>query len=130
MVTNKISLEEVLDKLEEWISTLPYLHSRNFTFVTCGDWDLATCLKKECKVKNLMQPEYLKNYINIKKAFLNCVPEYDRSMGMMGMLKALNIEHEGRHHSGIDDVRNICSICIGLTKKGLKFNRSLISYVK
>ena len=81
-------------------------------------------------MKNLVQPEYLKNYINIKKAFLKCVPEYDRSMGMMGMLKALNIEHEGRHHSGIDDVRNICSICLGLMEKGLKFDRSLINYVK
>lgn len=52
-------------------------------------------------------------------------------MGMMGMLKALNIPHEGRHHSGIDDVRNICNVCIGLiAKKGLKFTKDHISHVK
>ena len=39
------------------------------------------------------------------------------------MLKALNVEHEGRHHSGIDDVKNICNICVGLMKKGLEFRR-------
>ena len=61
---------------------------------------------------------------------MKCVPEYDRSMGMMGMLKALNIEHEGKHHSGIDDVKNICSICIELIKRGLVFDRKMIKEVK
>lgn len=49
---------------------------------------------------------------------------------MMGMLKALNIAHEGRHHSGIDDVKNICNISIELMKKGFKFDRKFINYVK
>lgn len=30
----------------------------------------------------------------------------------MKMIEILNIKHEGRHHSGIDDVTNICNICI------------------
>lgn len=51
-------------------------------------------------------------------------------MGMMGMLAALKIKHEGRHHSGIDDVRNICNVCIGLMEKGLKFSKKHINYVK
>jgi hypothetical protein len=33
---------------------------------------------------------------------------------MMDMLKVLSIPHEGRHHSGIDDVHNIGNICIEL----------------
>jgi inhibitor of KinA sporulation pathway (predicted exonuclease) len=46
----------------------------------------------------------------------------ERSRGMMEMLEVLNIKHEGKHHSGIDDVRNICSICIELIKShGAKF---------
>lgn len=36
---------------------------------------------------------------------------------MMTMLKGLGIPHEGRHHSGIDDVTNICHICIELHHK-------------
>lgn len=42
------------------------------------------------------------------------MPNFDGSTGMMGMLKGLNIPHEGKHHSGIDDVHNICNICIKL----------------
>lgn len=52
------------------------------------------------------------------------MPQFDGSMGMMGMLKGLDIPHEGRHHSGIDDVRNICQVCLGLMKKkGFKFTK-------
>jgi hypothetical protein len=32
------------------------------------------------------------------------------------MLDILNIKHEGKHHSGIDDVKNIANICIDLIK--------------
>lgn len=50
---------------------------------------------------------------------------------MMGMLKGLNIAHEGRHHSGIDDVRNICNVCIGLLNiNGFTYRKNHISYVK
>lgn len=30
------------------------------------------------------------------------------------MLKVLGLKHEGKHHSGIDDVANIANICIDL----------------
>ena len=33
------------------------------------------------------------------------------------MLKKLDIKHEGKHHSGVDDVRNISSICLALLSK-------------
>lgn len=47
------------------------------------------------------------------------------------MLSALKIQHEGKHHSGIDDVRNICKVCIGLINNlGVKFNKNFINYVK
>ena len=36
--------------------------------------------------------------------------------GMMQMLKILDLEHQGKHHSGIDDVKNICNICTALIK--------------
>jgi ERI1 exoribonuclease 3 len=99
--------------------------------VTCGDWDLTNCLAREAKAKNIELPEYLKNYINIKNIYRQCLPEFNESMGMMGMLKGLNIPHEGRHHSGIDDVLNICNICIALMKvKGHKYTKQQIKYVK
>ena len=79
--------------------------------VTCGDWDLSNCLKTEARHKKLYIKKYLRSYINIKKYFAKVMGVPSVS-GMMEMLKALNIGHEGRHHSGIDDVSNICSICI------------------
>jgi inhibitor of KinA sporulation pathway (predicted exonuclease) len=51
----------------------------------------------------------------------------ERVHGMMDMLKVLDIKHEGRHHSGIDDVANISSICIELiAKKNATFPRTEI----
>jgi hypothetical protein len=32
------------------------------------------------------------------------------------MLDILNIKHEGKHHSGIDDVKNIANICVDLIR--------------
>jgi inhibitor of KinA sporulation pathway (predicted exonuclease) len=36
---------------------------------------------------------------------------------MMEMINVLGLKHEGKHHSGIDDVLNICNICVGLIRK-------------
>jgi len=33
------------------------------------------------------------------------------------MLDKLNIKHLGKHHSGIDDVRNLSKICLTLLSK-------------
>lgn len=35
---------------------------------------------------------------------------------MMEMINVLGIKHEGKHHSGIDDVLNICNICVELIR--------------
>ena len=40
----------------------------------------------------------------------------DRVGGMVEMLKLLGLELEGKHHSGIDDARNISRICLELIK--------------
>lgn len=37
---------------------------------------------------------------------------------MMGMLQGLGVQHEGRHHSGIDDCRNIAKLMCELVRKG------------
>lgn len=45
MVTGKPKIDEVLEKLDDWILSKDYLYANNWYFVTCGDWDLANCLK-------------------------------------------------------------------------------------
>jgi len=37
--------------------------------LTCGDWDIRTCLRKEANYKKIVLPIYLKKWINIKKVF-------------------------------------------------------------
>ena len=49
----------------------------------------------------------------------------------MHMLEVLGVKHQGKHHSGIDDVRNICSICIEMIRNhGALFPKSEIHRVK
>lgn len=40
------------------------------------------------------------------------------------MLDDLGMELQGRHHSGIDDVRNITAICVRLLQDGAKFGHT------
>jgi ERI1 exoribonuclease 3 len=89
----------------------------NFVFVTCGDWDLNTCLRQEVKAKQIKLPAYFNRYINIKAYFPKVLQSKAKIGGMMQMLDKLNIKHEGKHHSGIDDVRNISKICTTLLSK-------------
>lgn len=50
---------------------------------------------------------------------------------MMKMLQVLDFKHEGKHHSGIDEVLNICNICIELVRKhGATFPVKEINRVK
>lgn len=96
---------------------LPYIKENNFTFVTCGDWDLSNCLKNEAKNKKINVQPFLRSYINIKKYFDIIMKNEKRVSGMMVMINVLGLKHEGKHHSGIDDVLNICNICVELIKK-------------
>jgi len=42
--------------------------------------------------------------------------------GMTDMLKNLDLDLEGRHHSGIDDCRNLARCVLELLKRGFSFN--------
>lgn len=79
-------------------------------FVTCGDWDLKTCLPKQLEFLKVDVPAHYKNWINIKFKFHDHYRV--RPKGMTDMLNHLGLDLIGRHHSGIDDTRNIASICM------------------
>ena len=86
----------------------------SFVFVTCGDWDLKTMLPKEVKRKNLASsvPPGMDQWCNIKHVFSSVTGV--RARGMKGMLDHLGLELVGRHHSGIDDSRNIAALALNL----------------
>lgn len=114
MVQKGSTIEETLLKFEKWLSEHSYIKPHNSVIITCGDWDLGTCLRLQSQYKKLKLPEIFRRYINIKKYFFKVVKVREKVNGMMDMLKVLSIPHEGRHHSGIDDVQNIANICIEL----------------
>lgn len=61
----------------------------NFTFLTCGDWDLKKMLPSQCQYFNLTYPNYLKQWINVKKSFASLTAHFPK--GMPTMLNQLSL---------------------------------------
>jgi inhibitor of KinA sporulation pathway (predicted exonuclease) len=118
-VSFPVALAAVESKLLE-VGLLPQTAgSPRFIFVTCGDWDLRSMLPRQLSVSSLPQPSYYKSWINIKIPFAQYFKLKGRGPGMDGMLQKLNLPLVGRHHSGIDDCRNIASILLTLMARGV-----------
>ena len=83
---------------------------KTFLYLTCGDWDLKTCLPKQLMYHGITKPDpHFEAWINVKTAFSHMYKI--KPKGMAGMLAECDMELEGRHHSGIDDCKNIARIC-------------------
>ena len=121
-VENAGSFPEVFKRHQEWLlshnlSLSESLDEITWAFVSCGDWDLGTMLPVQegaCNTK-LNTPTCYTRWINIKVPYGDIMGE--KAYGMVGMLKGLNLTLDGRHHSGLDDSRNIAKILIALYKK-------------
>ncbi|KAF8898234.1 ribonuclease H-like domain-containing protein [Gymnopilus junonius] len=119
--------QETVDAAETfptvWRSFLAFLDEHgvlqdpaSYAFLCCGDWDMKTMLPKQLdyegsKNSNLqpLPPLLTERWINVKKVFQR--KNHGRqAKGMVGMLHQLKLKLEGRHHSGIDDCRNIAKI--------------------
>ena len=95
----------------------PAREGARYAYVTCGDWDLKTCLPAVMKHHGIPTPAGLRQWINLKHAF----PDVYRGMrprGMTEMLDHLGLQLEGRHHSGIDDARNIARVAMRMLASG------------
>ncbi|KER28185.1 hypothetical protein T265_04941 [Opisthorchis viverrini] len=117
MVDNQPRLEEVLQLFDEWLVKEKLTGTENtFSFVTCGDWDLRTMLPSQCRELGIPVPHYFKQWINIKQTFQDVRGLFPHSLPHM--LADLNLPLQGRHHSGIDDARNIATVLCQLIKLG------------
>eukprot|EP00356_Strombidium_inclinatum_P005107 CAMPEP_0170503964 /NCGR_PEP_ID=MMETSP0208-20121228/46460_1 /TAXON_ID=197538 /ORGANISM="Strombidium inclinatum, Strain S3" /LENGTH=294 /DNA_ID=CAMNT_0010783927 /DNA_START=310 /DNA_END=1190 /DNA_ORIENTATION=- len=120
------TITEALERLHQHLSDFG-MFQHEFVFMSCGDFD-GNQMDREATHKGYPLPNYFKRWINLKKAFprlekdqtLEEVKEFDlwessetinkarpTVSGMPSMLAACGLELEGRHHSGIDDARNI-----------------------
>lgn len=119
-------LQETVDKAdafpEVWTRYQEFLKTHNLiadpescVFLTCGNWDLNAMLPSQLASSELdtgagpAVPLPFDRWINVKSSYQSHY-KARRAVGMAGMLRELKIPLEGRHHSGIDDCRNILSI--------------------
>ena len=121
MVHDEEAFPEVLKAFTNWFEE-EKLADYSYTFVTSGDWDLKTCLRKQCQTSNLPLPSCFNQWINIKKSYNQAKGFFPRSLNTM--LKDLDLEFEGRPHSGIDDCRNIYRIVRALANNGFVFDNT------
>ena len=124
MTTKQPDLGGTLERFHTWMQNENLLDGdASFIFVTCGDWDLKTQLPQETSRRSIPLPDYLKSWINIKKTFHVTLGTKGKT-SMMQMLNILNIPHTGKHHSGIDDVKNIAKILAVLARKGHVYHKT------
>ena len=122
MVSKGVHLEIALDMFEEHLKK-HNVASEDFVFVTCGAWDLNTCLRNEAKFKNINLPSHFRRFVNLKTIYSK-TQRATGKIGMVGMLAAMELELEGKHHSGIDDSKNIAKILCKILKQGAFVNRA------
>lgn len=114
-----IELDEALSRADDFIGKYS-TDERSCCVVTCGHWDLRTALVNECAFKHFAIPRALRRWCNVKIVFADTYMAGRKQLGMDGMLQKLGLELVGRHHSGIDDARNIARIVIHLLKDGVR----------
>lgn len=125
MVDGQPTLPETLAMLDEWIKKEGLLEKgTNFCFVTCGDWDLKRGLPINCDYLDIAYPDYLKRWINIKTYFQATVGLKGHSMKTM--LQDLRLTLDGKHHSGIDDSKNIAKILRELARRNGRLSQGLV----
>ena len=78
------------------MNSLKGILDTSFCFVTCGHWDLNTCLRKEALAKNIPVKGYLKYWINLKTNYPPIPGVRVRNPDMVEMLKLSNLELIGR----------------------------------
>ncbi|KAI0652246.1 exonuclease RNase T and DNA polymerase III [Trametes meyenii] len=96
-------------------------------FLTCGDWDLKTMLPLQLRASGLTETitptgtlaSPYDRWINVKKSYQH-LHGLRYPKGMDGMLRHAGMDLEGRHHSGIDDCRNILRIVRKMRQNGWK----------
>ena len=125
MVNDGIELKSAMDLHFEWLSEFGNVNMDNMMIVTCGKWDLDVMLPMDLKKLKIIPRDVYKRFVNIKDLFMDITKAPGRSRGMAVMLDYFQLALEGRHHSGIDDCKNIANIFIKLVELGLNVDNFL-----
>lgn len=113
-VEGQPTLSDTLNAFHEWMGR-ERLFDQTFAFVTFGDWDLSQMLPSECDRLGIPVPQYMREWIDLKKSYSLATGRWSRSL--MTMLDDLKLQPKGRAHSGIDDCGNMARIMETLSTK-------------
>lgn len=124
-----IDFIDAFNEHEKWIIDNIDSDPNEVMIITCGKWDLQTMMPMECMRWNINPSSLYRRVINLKDAFKKVYDKDGKKQryGMVGMLRRTKLTLEGRHHSGIDDCRNIARIVQHLAEKGCRFDESLVT---
>jgi len=118
---------EALAQAQAWMdNSLAEFGFKRCLFVTCGDWDLGSMIAAQCATSGQHVPERFKEWLNIKNLFKSLNGRPGRSMKQM--LEELRLPLAGRHHSGLDDSRNIANILVTLLRRGIRVEEDMLSH--
>jgi len=111
----------VLHEHLEWLKAQTDGHLEDVIMLSCGVWDFDYALRAElarwsrCYQLFVQEPtlyDFIMRLAPVYSSFINVKDLYtallgDKAGGMATMLKNLQLELQGRHHSGLDDAKNI-----------------------
>lgn len=127
-VDNADSIDRVISELLNWLKEQNLVDDKNerkqnFAFASCGNFDLTflSPIIKGCQLNNNQElPIYFREWINVKKTFVNHKKEWPK--GLYHMMELLNIKPYGRPHSAKDDCVNLARVVDCLHLEGCKFH--------
>uniref|UniRef100_A0A0R3TKN8 Exonuclease domain-containing protein n=1 Tax=Rodentolepis nana TaxID=102285 RepID=A0A0R3TKN8_RODNA len=124
MVDFQPTFPDVMKEFESWIdSHFPTEEQKSkFAFVTCGSWDLRYMLPHQASLWNITVPPYCRRWVDVKKEYADFTGQHPT--GLISILKNLNLPHDGRLHSGIDDCRNIAKVLRFLVQENVNLRYS------
>lgn len=122
------TIDVVIQELVQWLKDERLIDSNGqkierFAFASCGNFDLITLksiIEDSQANNNLELPIYFKEWINVKRTFVNHKREWPKSL--YHMLELLGEEPFGRLHSAKDDCMNLAKVVDLLHRDGCKFD--------
>ncbi|XP_032806677.1 3'-5' exoribonuclease 1 isoform X2 [Petromyzon marinus] len=118
---------EVIDRVVNWMRQKGLGTTYTYAILTDGSWDMARFLNIQCQLSQLPYPRFAKKWINVRKTFCYFFKLSREKTKLSHMLECLELQPEGRAHSGLDDSRNIARVAGSLLSRGccLRLNERL-----
>ncbi|CAH0564655.1 unnamed protein product [Brassicogethes aeneus] len=127
-VDNGVPLKTCLVLFDEWLNKLIEKHKLSFEkrenlmytgFCTWSNWDLGTCLFKECKRKQIKRPKYFSKWIDLRALYNNRYGHWPK--GLLDTLSEFGLQFEGTQHCGLHDARNTARLVGRMIEDGVSF---------